>query len=85
MYIGRTDIIKYTNNDIINLSKYVNQVYCANIDTINILKDVYNITATHLNFNYIPYINKTYLVDPKWKNREYDIAIIISNFNRKII
>ena len=57
--LDKNDIIKYTNNDIINLSKYVNQVYCANIDTINILKDVYNITARHLNFNYIPYINKT--------------------------
>ena len=74
----------FINKNVINQIHRSNYTFCNSSHTQEILKKYYNINTNLFYSSLVPYFNKKILKDPYFDMREYDYAIICSDFIRPI-
>lgn len=83
--LSNNEIKIYVNKPVLDSINKCDKSFTNSYETKNLLKKIYNIDTEILHFNYIPYYASfTNFQDNIWNKRRFDIAVIISDFERKI-
>lgn len=83
--LSHEDIDLYINKHVMNTIKKCDKLFTNSFETKKILEKYYKIESEILHFNYLPYygVFNNFNKD-EWLTRKYDIAVIVSDFSRKI-
>lgn len=75
---------QYINNSVLKQISLADYSFSNSYHTYKILNDIYNINTLLFYSTFVSFYNKKINFDDNFKNRKYNFALIISNFNRKI-